>query len=164
MFLLNVFRFVWRQYCKIEEVFIVAIMIFMVFTIGLVVVFRLLPFRNPIWWGVEISILCFFWVTFLSAGLASKTKRHIRIEILEYILPPKYLKYIDLITSLMISAFLLYMIYIVGRLVIDQHNIFSRQLRWRQSIFSSSLLVGSLIMFVRYIEHTVEEFKSLFEL
>lgn len=67
----------------------VCVMIFavMVFSVSYGVVGRYLPFvRNPRW-TQELAILCMVWLCFLGSGYGIKEGLHVRMTVIEYILP-----------------------------------------------------------------------------
>ena len=61
----------------------------MVFAVSYGVIGRYLPFvRNPRW-TQELGILCMVWLCFLSAGFAIKEGLHVRMSIINYLVPKK---------------------------------------------------------------------------
>lgn len=69
----------------------VCVLIFaiMVFSVSYGVIGRYIPFiRNPRW-TQELAILCMVWLCFLGAGYAIKEGLHVRMTVLEFILPTK---------------------------------------------------------------------------
>ena len=70
---------------------VMCIMIFavMVFSVSYGVLGRYLPFiRNPRW-TQELAILCMVWLCFLGAGYAIKEGLHVRMTIIEFLVPKK---------------------------------------------------------------------------
>ena len=68
------------------------------------VVFRYI-FNNSLSWSEELIRFLFVWLTFLGGALAIKDKTHIAVEFLIKALPAKYLKYINIINLVLITAF-----------------------------------------------------------
>ncbi len=67
----------------------VAVFAVMVFAVSYGVIGRYLPFvRNPRW-TQELGILCMVWLCFLSAGFAIKEGLHVRMSIINYLVPKK---------------------------------------------------------------------------
>lgn len=67
----------------------VAVFTVMVFSVSYGVMGRYLPFvRNPRW-TQELGILCMVWLCFIGAGYAIKEGLHVRMSIINYLVPGK---------------------------------------------------------------------------
>lgn len=74
------------------------------------VVFGRYILNNTPAWGEELSLLSMVWFSLLSASLATKTDDHIRISIVDNILPEKILKLLQLIFYFLTVIFAIFMI------------------------------------------------------
>lgn len=61
-------------------------------------------------WGEETALLCLVWVALLSAALAVRDELHLRVTIIEEVLPPKIIKGLDILARCSILAFAIFMI------------------------------------------------------
>lgn len=76
---------------KIYDAIIVVCKLFLllqVVVVSMVVIGRYVIGNSPVW-GEELSILCMVWFALLSVSIAIKDGNHIRMTIIEYILPKK---------------------------------------------------------------------------
>lgn len=73
-------------------------------------------------WGEELSLLCMVWFSLLSAGLALKEDNHIRLSLVDLILPEKALRVLAWFTNILIFCFGLFMIVGGIRLMILTQN------------------------------------------
>ena len=82
---------------KIVEAFAVIFMTGMV-VVAVYSVFMRYVMHNAPRWGDEIALLCMVWFGFLSASVALKENRHIRIDFWGNYLPKKIYKGLELVT------------------------------------------------------------------
>lgn len=75
-------------------------------------------FHNAPRWGDEIALLCMVWFGFLSAAIALKEDRHIRINFWNMFLPPKAFKVLEIIVHVVgliaLCVFLKYSLQLVS--------------------------------------------------
>jgi|SRR5690625_3404397 len=60
--------------------------------------------HNALTWSDEVAMLCFTWVVFLGAALLVREKGHVRIELIESILPNSVNWVLQLLIQLLIIA------------------------------------------------------------
>lgn len=61
-------------------------------------------------WGEELSLLCMVWFSLLSASVAIKDDHHIRLSLVDMILPKKALRVLHGFTNFLIFCFGIFMI------------------------------------------------------
>jgi TRAP-type C4-dicarboxylate transport system permease small subunit len=61
-------------------------------------------------WSEELSRYTFIWLVYISAAMAVKHRRHIRVEIAEKLLPRKVSKWVGFVSDLAWLAFTLYLV------------------------------------------------------
>jgi TRAP-type transport system small permease protein len=83
-------------------------LMFQVIITSYVVFGRFILNKTPSW-GEELSLMCMVWFSLLSAALAVKDDKHIRLSLVDMILPPKALKVLNGFTNLLIAIFGLFM-------------------------------------------------------
>ncbi|MFS0575593.1 TRAP transporter small permease [Sporosarcina sp. 179-K 3D1 HS] len=86
---------------RLEETVVNLIMVVLVILTFTNVVLRYV-FNYSIPGSVEVSILLFAWIVFVGSSVAIKNKTHIKIDLLEAILPKKYKKIVSLLISIML--------------------------------------------------------------
>ncbi|MFR5732174.1 MAG: TRAP transporter small permease [Clostridium sp.] len=76
--------------------------IFMLGMVGIAIysVFMRYVMHNAPCWGDELALLCMVWFGFLSAAVALKEDRHIRVDLWKAVLPPKAYKVLELVVHL----------------------------------------------------------------
>lgn len=82
----------------------VAIFAVMVFSVSYGVVGRYISFiRNPRW-TQELAILCMVWLCFLGAGYAIKEGLHVRMTIINFVVPKKAAKVLHMLAYVLLLA------------------------------------------------------------
>lgn len=74
------------------------------------IVFGRYVLNNSPAWGEELSLFCMVWYGMLSIVLGIVTDSHIKMTVIDFILPQKVIKYIDLFNYILIMAFSVFMI------------------------------------------------------
>lgn len=62
-------------------------------------------------WGEAAAMMCLVWLCILSSSLAIRDDTHLRMTVLDDILPAKVLMALDVLSSIVILCFALFMIY-----------------------------------------------------
>ncbi|MFG6147502.1 TRAP transporter small permease [Halobacillus sp. B23F22_1] len=113
-------------YVNIEEFITNLLMIGVVFFVFIAALMRWAG--SPISWSVEFATLLFVWVIFLGANRALREGRHIGVDFFTNKLPEKIRISIEILVLLLMSAFLLFLIYF----------------GWELSVQNSSRTIGNL--------------------
>lgn len=93
---------------RLEEALVNVIMVILVILTFINVVLRYI-FDYSIPGSVELSILLFAWIIFIGSSVAMKNKGHIKIDLLEAILPKKGTRFLSILIGIMLitlSAFM----------------------------------------------------------
>lgn len=61
-------------------------------------------------WGEQAILLCMVYMALISASLAVRTDTHIRVMLIDYLLPQKVISFLKAMSHVMIFAFSLFMI------------------------------------------------------
>jgi TRAP-type C4-dicarboxylate transport system permease small subunit len=80
----RIFAWIEKGIMKICQFFMIAMVLIVSYS-----VFARFILHNPPAWGEEGAIFCMVWVALLSSALAVKDGRHIRMTLIEHILPPR---------------------------------------------------------------------------
>ena len=91
---------------KLEEVFLVIILIAAVVIVAMQVVTRYV-FKIPLPWSEEIARYLFLWLTLVGASYATKERKHVSIDLVYEKLPEKGQMICKVITNIIWLVFLL---------------------------------------------------------
>lgn len=116
----------------------------MVFSVSYGVIGRYIPFvRNPRW-TQELAILCMVWLCFLSAGYAIKEGLHVRMSILDLIIPKKAASFLHRCAYMMLVV--INVIWIVFGIQLMNLTKMAKMsaTRWPMSIIYLSVVMGGI--------------------
>lgn len=116
----------------------------MVFAVSYGVVGRYLPFvKNPRW-TQELGILCMVWLCFLSAGFAIKEGLHVRMSIINYLVPAKLASFFHgCAYGLLLVINVVWVIYGIQLMQLTKMAKMSAT-RWPMSIIYLSVVIGGI--------------------
>ncbi|KXG44369.1 TRAP transporter small permease [Tepidibacillus decaturensis] len=75
-------------------------------------------FHLSLGWSEEISRYLFVWLVYLSASMAAKHRRHIRVEIIDQLFPRKISRWFGLLSDILWIAFSLFVAFYGYKLVV----------------------------------------------
>lgn len=61
-------------------------------------------------WGEELGLMCLVWIAMLSSIIALRDNTHMKMTLIDYIMPKKVVRVTDTIVNYVILAFLLFML------------------------------------------------------
>jgi len=122
-----------------------ALLLVQITAVTIVVVGRFVFSRSPAW-GEELSLLAMIWFTMLSVGIGFRNENHIRMTVLDRILPQKVLMVLAIINDLTIFAFAAMLIKHGTDVVILNINWMSSALRLSMGILYAAVPVGAGFM------------------
>lgn len=122
----------------------VVVFAIMVFAVSYGVVGRYLPFvRNPRW-TQELGILCMVWLCFLSAGFAIKEGLHVRMSIINYLVPKKMASFFHgCAYGLLLIINVVWVVYGIQLMELTKMAKMSAT-RWPMSIIYMSVVIGGV--------------------
>lgn len=137
---------------NLEEVLMAGSLWMIVIIMGLQIVMRYI-FKQSLSWSEESARYFFIWFTFLGISFAVHNNTHIRLDIIETIVP-KLKKPLEYIGDLFFIAFAAYMVkpgidvikFLVGT------NQTSPALELPMYVVYTSLLLGILLTLIRYLQ------------
>ena len=103
---------------KLEEIFLVIILIAAVVIVAMQVVTRYI-FKIPLPWSEEIARYLFLWLTWVGASYATKERKHVSIDLVYEKLPEKGQMICKVITNIIWMAFLLMMVQLSMKLTLS---------------------------------------------
>ncbi len=113
--------------------------------ISIVVIGRF-AFRRSPGWGEELSLLCMVWFTMLSVSIGFRNENHIRMTVLDRLLPRKWLAGISVFNDLVVLAFAFILIRHGIDVVLLNINRMSTALRISVGILYASVPVGGVFL------------------
>lgn len=116
----------------------------MVFAVSYGVAGRYLPFmRNPRW-TQELGILCMVWLCFLSSGYAIKEGLHVRMSIINYLVPKKLASFLH--RGAYVLLLVINVIWVVYGIQLMQLTKMAKMsaTRWPMSIIYLSVVIGGI--------------------
>jgi TRAP-type C4-dicarboxylate transport system permease small subunit len=147
---------------KIEDLFVMYVVVIMTAAIFIQVVMRYV-FNNSLSWSEEFATFCFMWLTWIGASNGVKKNTHIRILLLVEFIKGKYFKYTMIFID---SIWLLFSIYLVKngiamvRMSYVNHRI-SAALEVPMYIMYSSVVVGGGLMCLGLLSVILNRWKDL---
>jgi len=103
--------------------------------------------QNSLSWSDEVALLCFTWMVFLTAALAVRDNSHVRVELVEKILPARahwLLEQLIWILIALIGAYMLWMGWQFTAFTLGQTSAAIRYPVWLRNV--SLPVAGALII------------------
>ncbi len=122
----------------------VCIFAVMVFSVSYGVVGRYLPFVRAPRWTQELAILCMVWLCFVGAGAAVKDGRHVRMTIIESIVPKSWIHPLRLFAYVVLVIVNLFWVVYGIQTTILSHASKMSATGWPLSVTYLSLVIGGL--------------------
>ena len=115
---------------------------------------------DPLTWSEELARLVFIYVTFLSAALAMRRRRMLRITVLVDSLPARWRHGLDLVTHTLVGIFIVILI-VQSQVIINGIGSHEAPATGIQlSVFYLSLPVAAVAMLVYLAEQIAESFQG----
>lgn len=119
-------------------------------------------FSSPILGSVEYSRIAFVWATFLGAAMAMRRRSHIRFEFLADLLPKKARLALEVLLTIFIVAFLVFVVYQGYRLTGRVQRTYFPASGLSQLYLYLPLPVGAGIMLIHSLAKLFEDLSNLF--
>lgn len=122
----------------------IAIFCVMVFSVSYGVIGRYIPFvRNPRW-TQELAILCMVWICFVSSGYAIKNGWHVRMTVVERLLPEKIQRIMQVFAYVLLLVVNVFFIIYGRQLVAMTSRARMSATGWPMSITYLSVIIGGV--------------------
>lgn len=122
----------------------IAIFCVMVFSVSYGVIGRYIPFiRNPRW-TQELAILCMVWICFVSSGYAIKNGWHVRMTVIERLLPENLQRIMQIFAYVLLFVVSIFFIVYGKQLVVMTSRARMSATGWPLSITYLSVIVGGV--------------------
>ena len=134
-----------------EEYLVMFLMLVMIITAFAQVIFRFV-IQMSLDWSEELARYAFLWCMFISAGMAVKHRRHIKVEFIMEMLPKKVRFGLEIISDLIWMAFCLLLVKDgIGLLEFVKTQV-SPSMEVPFKYIYTSLPVGAALMFLRLLQ------------
>ena len=142
-----------------EEYLVMFLMLVMIITAFAQVIFRFV-IQMSLDWSEELARYAFLWCMFISAGMAVKHRRHIKVEFIMEMLPKKLRFGLEIISDLIWMAFCLLLVKDgIGLLEFVKTQV-SPSMEVPFKYIYTSLPVGAALMFLRLVQQMVRRFRG----
>ncbi len=142
-----------------EEYLVMFLMLVMIITAFAQVIFRFV-IQMSLDWSEELARYAFLWCMFISAGMAVKHRRHIKVEFIMEMLPKKVRFGLEIISDLIWMAFCLLLVKDgIGLLEFVKTQV-SPSMEVPFKYIYTSLPVGAALMFLRLVQQMVRRFRG----
>lgn len=111
----------------------------------------------PLSWSVEFAQLLFVWAIFLGANRTLRERKHITVDIFVKILPPTVRNVIEIVTKIMVLAFLIFLTKYGFQLSIENSVRQINNLPFSYSFITLAVPVGSVLMILTILTQLKEE-------
>ncbi|HKL67307.1 MAG TPA: TRAP transporter small permease [Bacteroidales bacterium] len=102
------------------EEYILAFLMTIMVTVLAVQVFSRYVLSFSFSWAEQFARICFVWLTMVGISLAAREKMHLKIELLQNILPPKWISKVNFFSSIYTAVFSLFLGYLIIKIVYMQ--------------------------------------------
>lgn len=116
--------------------------------------------KISIMWTIDLALLSFSWLVFLSASYGVKENSHFVLDIIENLLPKKILQVVNIVVSLLIFIVIIFII--VEGYKYTQRSFFSwsSALGIRNAWIISSIPVSGILMLIYWVDNFLSFFKD----
>lgn len=127
---------------KVMMLLCVAVFAVMVFSVSYGVLGRYISFIHNPRWTQELAILCMVWLCFLGAGYAIKEGLHVRMTIINFVVPKKVGQILHMLAYVLLLAVNVFWIVYGIQLVIANGTARMAATGWPMSLTYLSVVVG----------------------
>ena len=129
-------------------------MIAQIVCVTIVVVGRYV-FNNTPAWGEEATLLCLVWIALLSAAISVREERHMKVTVIEYMVPQKVVPALDTLALFGLLMFAVLMIIHGAKLTQLTAMSILPGLRIKSSWLYGSVPASSVVLLVAVLERLV---------
>lgn len=115
----------------------------------------------PLSWSVEFAQFLFVWVIFLGANRCLREDRHIGVDFFVKKLNPKANAVLEIVISILIMAFLVFLINFGIQLSIENSVRLISNLPLSYSFITMAVPIGSILMLITLIFKVAQKLKGL---
>lgn len=135
------------SFCKIVFIISICVTSFVVFC-------RYILHTTPRW-GEQAILLCMVYMALISASLAVRTDTHIRVMLIDYVLPEKVIRFLKAMSHFCIFVFSLFMIVYGIQFTVLMKNSVMSGLGCKQSFLYASVPIAGVCMLLMQSERFI---------
>ncbi|KUK86352.1 MAG: C4-dicarboxylate transport system (Permease small protein) [candidate division TA06 bacterium 34_109] len=117
-------------------------------------------FRGSIYWAGEMSVWVFIWITYLGAALLYKRKNLIIVKLLDFILPEKIKKVLEIFVDVIVALFLAVIFYYSIPVVKAYSNQYATSVYISRSLMFLSLPISFTLIFLFMIDNFLQKIRG----
>lgn len=144
-----------------EESIVVVLFISMVLLTFTQVLSRFV-FNLSLGWSEEVSRFIFVWLVYISAAMAAKHRRHIRVEIIDTLFPRAISKWFGVLSDLLWIAFTVYVAFYGYEMVamVTEHGQLSPAVQLPMGFVYSIIPLGFGLIALRVLQGIIGRFRG----
>lgn len=139
---------------KFVNLITIVLMICLIVVIVMQVFWRYV-LNNPLAWSEELARYTFVWIVFLSTSIALKQSKHMGIDIIVSLLPANFRKAADILVKLIITAFLVMIIFASREIVMIAMGQSSASLSIPMGLVYLAFPTSAFLMILEFIFQTI---------
>jgi len=150
------------------EAWLAAFVRFVTVTVGVVMVSSLIAgvffryvMQDSLAWSDEVAMLCFSWMTLLAAALLVREGGHVRVELIESVLPGPMVRLLRALIALGIFVMGLYMVWTGWSYLGLTEGELSAAMRYPMSLRYVALPVSGALIMVFSVVHVLDSRTAL---
>lgn len=117
--------------------------------------------KSPLPWSQDIIRLCFTYLVFLGAAYCVKENAHLSIDVIISLLKPRTRKIVDLLISLVLLAFFVFLAYYGVAFMQTGDSQMAPYLPLRMSLYYASVPVSAVLMVFYMLLQLAEQLRAL---
>lgn len=141
----------------VYEFSLVAMFLGMVAIIFLQVVMRKV-FNDSLFWSEELGKFLFVWISWLGIAIGHRNKEHITITILLDLMPKKVIKYLNILSEIIIIAICIATVYYSFLMIGVQIRVPYAAIKISTAWGYLSLIIGCTVCSLMAVTHIVQSF------
>lgn len=134
------------------------LMVALTIVVGVNVFFRYI-LNNTLYWATELSIFLFIWIVFIGAAVAYSRNSHISVTLFLDKLNPKNKKIIDIINSLILISFLVFLTKTGYSVAVSNINSLSEAMKISYGLVYSVVPISCALMLLHTIASLINILK-----
>ena len=113
-------------------------------------------------WAEELARYCMIWILFFGISAAAKRGEHFCVTVFVSLLPQKFQKAVIVLRMLLMTGFTLFVARFCVFVLQNQMRMgqVSPSLNWPMWTMYSAVLIGCVLMLVRYVTHGIQELRA----
>jgi len=116
--------------------------------------------RGSMYWAGEMAVWIFIWITYLGAALLYRRKGHIVVRLIDFILPKKAKKVLEVFTDILVAMFMVVIFYYSIPVVKAYSNQYATAIYISRGLMFLSLPVSLVLIFLFMIDNILQKIRG----